>query len=142
MTCPHYLDVRFGDNDFGFPMIAALRRLWGWINKNNGHLTGVINRSVPQMFYELHQAGALESMIKRLLVLETLCGEVEFATRGLYVEKVDWATKKMDKRIRSERHENYLSCEVEFHKNKRFAAHWENGEHAWLNLVTGEVQTY
>lgn len=137
-----FIEVAFGDNDFGFPIVAALKRLWGYVHKNNAHLVESNSRTVPQMFYELHKHSALETMIKRLFVLETLCGSVEFKTRGLAYKKVDWKEKIIKGPHGFKGHDNYLGCAVKFHKTKKFTHKWQNGEHAWLDLETGESDTF
>ena len=35
ISSPKYLEVLFYDNDFGRPMLDALKRLWGYITTNN-----------------------------------------------------------------------------------------------------------
>lgn len=132
----NYLIVKFYDNDFGNPMVSALKRLWTWMNESNGHLGFAVgDRSLPEMFQELHKAGSLEPMLLRLFILEDLCLVVEFATRGLYWEDVDWKLE-LPPLIPS----NYLSCDIEFCEVK--PKEWNNGEYGWLNLVTGEAETY
>ena len=142
MSDPRFLQVKFGDNDFGFPMEAALARLWGWVHKNNGHLVRVVPRSIPQMFVELHKSGVLTTLVDRLFVLETLCSDIENATRGLYWETVDWDTKTIIGSLNAKQYESYLSCDLSFHADKSFASEWQNGEHAWLDLNNGEVETF
>lgn len=140
---PKYIDVKFGDNDFGLAMELALKRLWVYVNKNNGHIVGSFTKTtIPQMFESLHHAGVLEPMVKRLFVLEHLCGDVEFLTRGLYWEKVKWGEKKIDKQLGFKSLDDYLSCDVSFHSNKKFMRKWQNGEHAWLNLNNGSADTF
>ena len=90
-----YLRVKFGDNDFGWPVRDALRRLWGYINENNhgpigepgGSFSGI---TTPEIFVRLHKARALATMLERLFLLEDLAQEVESLTRGLYWKKVNW----------------------------------------------------
>ncbi len=127
-----YLIVKFYENDFGNPMVSALKRLWLWMDKNNRSY-GV--RSLSDIFQELHKAGSLEPMLLRLFVLEELCCAVEFATRGLYWEEVDWK-KQLPPIVPC----NYLSCDIEFCETK--PKEWQNGEYGWLDLVTGNAETY
>ena len=138
-----YLKVEFSDSDFGRPMVLALKRLWGWINENNGHCVGAFcERTVPEMFSALHRVGALETMVQRIFVLETLCTTVESATRGLYWQTVDWEEKKITQPIENERYDQYLSCTLSIHDNNEFRNKCQNGEHAWLDLATGEAEAY
>ena len=124
-------------------MMAALRRLWGWINENNSHCVGFqSDRTVPQMFTELQKCGALQTLLQRLFVLENLCCDVEFRTRGLYRKSVDWNALKITDPTELEPSYGYLSCDVSLHENREFADEWQNGEQAWLDLVTGETETY
>lgn len=125
-----YLIVQFYDNDFGIPIIAALQRLWSYINNNNHSNM----RSIAEIFERLHESGSLEPMILRLFILENLCGDVEFETRGLYWEEVDW-NKDIPELIPSD----YLSCSVDF--TDQCPMEWQNGECAWMHLETGQAET-
>ncbi len=134
-----FLDVSFGDNDFGGCMVSALSRLWDYVNENNGHLTVVAGRSVPAMFCQLHAHGKLEPMIHRLWALEYLCSHVESATRGLYWEQVDWENKNItDDGVA----DDYLQCSVKLRFADTFRSKWQNGEHAWLDLRNGDSETF
>lgn len=142
MSYPRFLEVAFQDNDFGIPIEAALRRLWKYVHESNGHLIRVADRSIPQMFVGLHDAGVLKSLVERLFVLETLCMDVEGATRGLYYETVDWKRNSLEtEAIDAKRYEDYLSCELSFHNEREFVE-GQNGEHAWLDLTSGEVEVF
>lgn len=132
----NYLIVKFYENDYGNPMVSALKRLWTWMDKRNGRLGPPVGgRSLSEMFQELHKAGSLEPMLLRLFILEELCLAVEYATRGLYWKEVDWKIE-LPPLIPS----NYLSCDIEFCETK--PKECQNGEYGWLNLVTGEAETY
>lgn len=120
-----YLIVEFGDNDFGIPMIAVLERLWQYVYENN-HSFG----EMSDFFEKLHAVGALEPMIMRLFVLEQACYDVEFLTRCLY-----WDFNK--KEFPEMRLDYYLECPVKFSKSLPKP---DNGETAYMNLITGEVQ--
>ena len=120
-----YLIVEFGDNDFGIPIIAALERLWQYVSKN-AH----VSSRIPEFFEKLHAVNALEPMIMRLFVLEHACYDVEFLTRCLV-----WDFDK--KELPETRLEYYLECPVKFSES---LPEPDNGETAWLDLTTGEVQ--
>jgi len=94
MASERYLRIAFGDNDFGGIVVTAVQRIWGWVHENNAHLIGATcPRTVPQMFRALHRAGALRSMVERMLDVEYLAADVEHATRGLHWKRVSWAEK-------------------------------------------------
>jgi hypothetical protein len=78
-------------------------------------------------------------MVERLYHLAYLEGDVEFATRGLYWTKVRWKESKI---IQPLEKENYLSIHIKFRKSGKFKETWQNGEHAYLDLKTGEVNTF
>ena len=145
-----FLEVQFSDNDFGLPLVAALKRLWGWVHKNNTYMivAGFSARTVPQMFEELHKAEVLEGMIKRLFVCETLAFDIEFATRGLAEERINTQWIQMTKRFATISHkeldktQSYLQISVCLHDTNDFTKEWQNAEHAWLNLETGEADTF
>lgn len=122
-----YLIVEFGDNDFGYPMIAALQRLWQYVYENN-HSHG----EMSSFFEKLHAVGSLESMVMRLFVLEQACYDVEHLTRCLY-----W-TDLSNMELQEMRQDYYLECPVEFSND---LPEPDNGERAWLDLTTGEAQT-
>ena len=142
-----FLQVSFHDNDFAFPMESALKRLYGYIHDNNAHCIHEVanehfsDRSIPDMFIELHKAKLLSPMFHELWVLEYLCGNVEHITRGLYQTKINWATHVLpiDEKKRIEK---YLDAKVSLHIDGTFREKWENGEHGFLNLVTGEAGTF
>ncbi|GAH36502.1 unnamed protein product, partial [marine sediment metagenome] len=89
-----FLEVSFGDNDFGLPVEEALKRLWKYVDGNNNgpgrkneHFSG---KSTPQIFERLYEVGALTTLLERLYCLEKLAFDAEFLTRGLY-----WADEKV-----------------------------------------------
>lgn len=131
-----YLRMQFGDNDFSFPVQAALRRIWGDVFESNGHM--IETRTIPMMFWELHKAGALESMIARAVDCEYHYSDVEFSTRCLYWEKIDWKEKKVSKTFKSIT-DTYLSTELSFHAE--MSQEWANSEEAWLDLEAGTVES-
>lgn len=135
-----YLELKFHDNDFGFSMVATLEQIWNWIHENNIGVTKN-NRTVIEIFQKLEKAGTLKLMIRKLWAIEAHKNQVEFATRGLYWEKVDWSS---DKKTLEQPIEdgydylNYFDFELEFHKNAKFVEP-QNGEHGLLNLINGEA---
>ncbi len=143
MNDPRFLEVVFGDNDFGIPMEAALSRLWGYVHENNAHLVSVAPRSIPWMFVGLHEAGVLKGLVDRLFILETLCLDVEHSTRGLYWETVDLKKHALETEvIDAKRYESYLNCDLSFHVDNLFTIGGQNGECACLDLTTGYVEIY
>jgi hypothetical protein len=143
-----YLVVKFFDNDFGYPMLGALTRLWEYIHTNNAHLTGPdrprsAHRSgltLTQLYQSLHECGALESLILRLFVLERLCQDVEHKTRGLTWADVDWA-EHVVKEPSHLTDDTYLSVEVDIYGEYETIPdiEWANGECAFLNLDDGTI---
>ena len=138
MSAARFLDVDFGDNDFGFCMEAALKRLWGYVNDNNGHMAAHTGLSVPDLFCRLHKHSKLEPLIDRLYVLEYLCCDVEYATRGLD-RMAEWNKHLPTKEVKDD---EYLRCHVMMRHNDTFRRKWQNGEHAYLELQTGKCETF
>ncbi len=139
-----YLNVEFGDNDFGWNMMAALKQLWHFIDENNGHMLRFTNdksRTIPQIFFELHKLNLLEPMLKRLFVIDTLTNSVEVMTRGLY-DHPPMYEKLPSLLDECKNHDYYLSCFITFHETDDFTKQCQNSECAWLNLNTGDVDTF
>lgn len=147
-----YLIVKFYDNDFGRPMLAALERLWGWINTNNAHLAGHGDYlTIPQIYRRLLEQGALEQQLLRLFVLEDRCYDVEGRTRGLY-NWDKWTNKEVgiDNPDDPGPPNTYLSVEVLLCDTLGAAwvwadagdNGWANGECARLDLETGEATIF
>ena len=136
-----YLEVIFGDNDYGRPVADGLRRLWVYVHQNNAHLS---KEPLSKMFTFLHAKGFLAPLLSRLVDAEYLAGKVEFATRGVYSRKekfVDDGHFDIPTAMESIT-SRYLTLELRFRRNKTFANKWQNGEHAWLDLETGKVETF
>lgn len=134
-----YLEIDLRDNDCTAILQFALHRLWGYVNRNNGHLQQ--NRLLPDMFRWLHSNGLLEKIISVLFFLECEASSIEFATRGLDTEKINWKHHTVDdpdswKNWR----ESYFgqSLNVRIVKRKRPRIKWSNGEIVWLELETGK----
>lgn len=146
MSSHRYLQVKFGDNDFGISVQAALRRIWADVHENNAHLIDPVwgrkdddeLDSLPEMFQKLHKIGALEPMIARAIDCENHYSEVEFATRGLHSTKFSWKDKIVTKTFKSIT-DTYLSVGLSFHP--KMSEEWANGEEAWLDLETGKVES-
>lgn len=139
MAVIRYLEVTFGDNDFGRPVIDALTRLWKWMHESNGHH----GKPMGELFKKLHNEGILLKMVNRLVDSEYIAQDVEFATRGVH-NMEEWPEShrhKIPTTLRSIA-TPYLSLELRLHSNKRFTKEWKNGEHAWLNLQTGAAATF
>ncbi len=141
-----YLAVKFYDNDFGAPMFAALERLWGYIKDNNAAYAfdGRCHLTVCRIFEKLLACDALQPMLLRLFILESLCREVESKTRGLH-HWDKWTED--DVQIANPSHlepDSYLRCKVEIYKQFEIIPdiEWANSECAFLNLETGVVGTY
>ena len=134
-----YLRVQFGDNDFGIPVEAALTRIWGYMDENNGSLVDSLTpRTITKMFRELHEAGALILMVTRAVDCEDHYMEIESATRCLYWEKVNWKGNVADLLKPFESITTaYLNIELSFHAEMFGKS--ANGEEAWLDLETGKV---
>lgn len=141
-----FLEVTYGDNDFGIPVEEALKRLWSYINGNNS-CAGIKNKSfsgksTAQIFYKLYQEGVLQTLLERLFVLEYLAFGVEFKTRGLYWAKVDWKKCIIENPSKINYENTYLTFDLKFRKSKDFKLKDQNGEHAYLDLRSGEVGTF
>ncbi len=143
-----FLIVHFGDNDFGQPVICALRRIWHDVAKNNWMITNDriretesrINKSYVDIFNSLHSAGILQPMIELAIDCEFLYGRVEFATRGHYSpRKFKQGYEPIERELISITHV-YLNVHLSFVKKR--PTRWANGEKVWLNLITGDVKLY
>ena len=145
-----FLEVKFHDNDFGRAMTSSLERLWKWVVSNNGHMTPRSKYlTISEIFLKLHEKEALEHIFKRMFVLESMLSNIEFETRGLYHKEDSYPFWKEGKKIDSDKmietlkhYYGYMNIKIEFHNDKEFAKEWQNGEHAWLNIDTGEVETF
>ncbi len=139
-----YLSVKFYDNDFGGPMLAALERLWGYIKDNNAAYARQNGLTKTEVFVKLLECGALQPMLLRLFILESLCRDVESKTRGLH----HWAKwTEDDVQIASPSHlepYTYLRCDVAPYEKREDIPEieWANSERAYLNLETGVVGVY
>lgn len=136
-----YLEVEYGDNDFGWPVERALKRLWENIVKNNTHFPKV---AIADLFVFLHGKKALVVILARLVDAECIADNAEFATRGIsnYLDSCyplkEFSIDSNPKKYKSITGD-YLNLTLRLHKNKEFARDWKNGEHAYLNLVSGKV---
>ncbi len=136
--------VSFGDNDFGSPVELAVKRLWGWIHESNAHCLNAFgegdehfsDRTLPDIFIELSKAGVLLPMVERLIDVEYIAGDVEFATRGLYWTDVDWKKKVVPETMTG--CTAYIHISVSFRKTPE--TRWQNGEKIMLNTETGAVK--
>jgi len=145
---PH-LEIVFHDNDFGWPVSKAVKTLWSFIHENNGHLlrggkypSRPDAPSIEEVFKELHKAGALRTLLTRLYVLADQESHVEFLTRGLHREAVNWAEKVLEKPGELHIEETYINFKFRFHEGDDFMWEWKNSEHCALNLVTGAVRVF
>lgn len=151
-----YLEVIFYDNDFGFPVEAAVKKVWDWIYGSNAHCLTIFavpkdhhclhdgKRTMASLFMNLHKGGALQPMIIRTYQIEDLHAVIEFKTRGLYWKNVDWKKKKPPSLDGAEIFRN-LSIDLKFRKNGNFMhkeKHGNNGESLALDLETGEIVTH
>jgi len=135
-----YLEIKFHDNDFTFPLQEALEFLWEYIKDNNGKYFS--NGTPEKPFLYLHKANQLIPLINRTWALTTLLREVETMTRNIdeggvnKYSKVDWLEKEVGPI--QETHSKYLNeFDIEFHEEKNNED--QNGEHGWLNLTTGHA---
>jgi hypothetical protein len=137
-----YLVVKFYDNDFGVPMLRALGRLWEYIKHNNAAYTFRPNHlTVLQVFQKLLDCEALQPMILRLFILESLCQEVERKTRGPH-HWGEWTKEEVQ--INLPHHlepNNSLRCDVAIYGQYEVIPdiEWANGECSYLELETGVV---
>lgn len=142
-----YLEVDFYDNDFGYPIRDAVKKIWDWIFESNEHMLmggeDWSDKTLSQVFQALHEAGALQPMIQRTYQIECLHSAVEFATRGLYWKEVKWEKKKIGL-LSAKELGNCDSIDIKFRPDDSFMRKTEctnNGESLVLNLETGEIIT-
>jgi len=138
----HYLEVIFGDNDFGSIVRDALAYLWGVLAQNSDS-SGV---SEVQLVLRLHEAGVLLPVIRRLCFLVDQLAGVERGLRGCYSPSFEFrgccsASGDLFAIVDADGIKG-LEFELKFHRGFGFARKWANGEHAWLDLDTGEVETF
>lgn len=147
-----HLEVIYGDNDFGYPVHNAVKKVYDWIFTSNDHCINksgrpskhFSSRTIAGIFLKLHKVKALEPMIQRTYQIEYYHGNVEFMTRGLYWPEVDWE-KKIPLPLENDPPESYLGISLKFRKNKNFMKNekWgNNGESLCLDLETGEIITH
>lgn len=135
-----YLEVDYHDNDYGWPVKAALERLWGYLHENNGHL--LKGKPLSSVFVSLHRAGSLVTLIERLYCLEDMAGDVEYLTRGLHFMgrfPVEWKKARIKSPGEFSHKNTYLTFKLHFRKTDKEINKWQNGEVAYLELETGKV---
>ncbi len=139
-----YLEVTFGDNDFGWTVRDAMKRLWGYIHQNNAHHLEGTKRTISRLFKDLHDKGLLIPMLARLVDCEDAAQNVEFTTRGIH-DMDDWPESIDSHKVPESTGSitgYYLHLEIKFRNNRNFTKKCQNGEHAWLDLSTGDADTF
>lgn len=143
-----YIEIIYGDNDFGLPITMALTRLWQYIYDNNNHCLSDFRseyfgqKPLARIFYMLNKHGVLSSLITRMFVLAYLECSVEHATRGLYLARPDWKEAVIKNPEIINFKNDFLNISIMFHQDDKFSKIWRNGEHAILDIETGKVNTF
>lgn len=139
-----FLEIAGHDNDFTQPCEEALKQLWEWMNENNGWVKDSNgNHQLVKYFKLMHKEGNLKPAIKKLWILRTIAYRVENLTRCLYMAPKTWSSH--DEKPGPEEYiflEDYLDFKIYFRQRDKFIAKDKNGEHAWLDLETGEVGSF
>jgi hypothetical protein len=138
-----YLELLFHDNDFGMDICECLEKLWGYVRSNIQAYTPQ-ERNIAEAFAFLHKKQRLEPMLKKMLVLIATGHDVEWSTRGLHDKSGDGFHKNVKPASEDiPRFEEYFEgLKVKFHDTKDFTKEWENSEHGWLDLESGDVGTF
>lgn len=134
-----FLEVKFHDNDFSFDIQSTLKTIYGYVK---GNLSSSMNdgMTVTDAFKLLNQSEILKKMIIKQTLAYALCHDIEWATRMLY--RKEPINPKSVKLLNEEmpRMKNYFDkIELEFHDHGQFTMNWQNSEHVWLDLDTGNV---
>ena len=149
-----YLIFMFYDNDFGFPICKALRKVWKFIHNNNAHCLrekgkgneNFSDRDMYDIFRKLYNNGTLSKMLELLYASYEMQSRVEYATRGLYWTKVDWGRNCWKESAKPPAiPDSYISFDKEhfvFKRNDEFKKKWQNGEYCYLDLETGKCKTW
>lgn len=144
-TAYRYLEVEFGDNDYGLPVEHALQRLWADMHRNNAHLLPE-GQTMADQFRKLQKHKRLLPLVSFLVDVEDLASHAEYATRGVdHYERFppeDDSNSKMPEPPYESVTNSYLGLTLRFRTTKAFAKKWQNSEHAYLDLVTGDAQTF
>lgn len=125
-----FLEIKFHDNDFSLRFIYILDTLWKTVHNNRLFKN---ESSDTEAFKDLHKKELLLPIIIRLVALEAHMHEilsfVEF-TGGIKTPR--WLTSDFTTKY-------FNDIDLEFHDTDEFTKEWQNGEHYYLNLKTGEV---
>jgi len=142
-----YVEVLFGDNDFGAHFESALKQIWKWIYCSNRHLLHdrwpreENERSMSDLFRKLHNVSKLKEMILYLFTTHYLGGHVEFATRGLHRKGQLGLDQEFKFPVIDTISSYFSNIEIVLHDDGAFMKKDQNGEHAWLNCETGMAGT-
>ena len=139
-----YLEIQFHDNDFASDIMSSLQKLWKIIVQDyKDHEHYKIRRKPIDSFLYLHKVGLLNTMIEKLVVLSAMSHDVGWAALGIYNKDHDVIIdrKKIESVITQAEHfEKYFKgMGIVFHDDLEFSKTWENAEHAWLDIETGDV---
>jgi hypothetical protein len=140
-----YLEVKFSDTDFGMDLFNAVKQIWDWVTSDyDSHSHESNKRSVVNSFIILYQENRLEPMIRKMVLLNALGHDVEWCTRGLRKDDDFRMHDRIEDVTAGAPHlqEYFSDLEVAFHNTKKFTKEWQNSEHLWFDLETGEGNTF
>ena len=147
---PIFLEVKYGDNDFGWTVAEAMERLFNDIADNTTYRSKNIYNyhSLYKYFKILHLENALDPMIRGYVAAYSVINSLEFCSRGLKDGRTPFASPDTIKESTKPEGE-YEKCfgyltdfKPKFHMNGEFATVWQNGEHCALDLITGKAFTF
>jgi hypothetical protein len=135
---PSYLEVKFGDNDFGNEVAEALKKLWYFVKYNHCDNYSHEKQKVADCFVLLDKQEVLHKLLTQLIDAERIITNVEVATRFIHHAEILADQIKPFTSLTTE----YLKIKLAFHKDKKFAEEWNNSESAYLVLRTGKVRLF
>jgi len=130
-----YLEVKFHDNDFGYPLMIAMENLYQKCQAIKNSKAEPDTKSIERIFKQLHEEDVLIPSIRRLWVLAQIEEETDkiIARYGFNCHVEIEAIKKPI----NDKYTNHLDPEIQFHEDNKFMNEDQNGEHVGLNLSTG-----
>lgn len=88
-----YIIIDYHDNDFGWPVLNAVRRYYDYVVTNNCDVmkpnpsTYVFNthpRMAADLFSKLHAYGVLQYHLRKMIASEYIASNIECSTRGIF----------------------------------------------------------
>ncbi len=145
----YYITVHFGDNDFGWCVESALKRIWAWVDEKRNYQLAINKRTIVHMLDHLRHTGWLSKFIIQMIDIENAAFNVEGGLRcGVGGGAFASLPYEHDTHQREEfdnfgtRVTTYLRPVICFRKGEKFKKKWANGKAYFLNIETGEVGSW